>query len=136
MEPDRSTDPALLEILKELSAREPIFHHPEYANSRADFEQMTMEDFWEVGASGLRYSREYVLDTLTNRELTEQERSWKADDFQCRRLSEDTYLLTYTLLQHNDRLTRRATIWRRCSDGWKVVYHQGTAVSKEALSKG
>jgi hypothetical protein len=43
-------------------------------------------------------------------------------------LSEDTYLLTYTLLQDNQRLTRRATIWQKTPDGWKIVYHQGTMV--------
>jgi hypothetical protein len=37
-------------------------------------------------------------------------------------------LLTYTLLQDNQRLTRRATIWRSTADGWKIVYHQGTIV--------
>jgi hypothetical protein len=43
-------------------------------------------------------------------------------------LDEDTYLLTYTLLQDKARLTRRATIWLKTSDGWKIVYHQGTIV--------
>jgi hypothetical protein len=43
-------------------------------------------------------------------------------------LSEDTYLLTYTLLQDNQRLTRRATIWRSTAEGWMIVYHQGTIV--------
>jgi hypothetical protein len=27
------------------------------------------------------------------------------------------------------RLTRRATIWLRTPDGWKIVYHQGTIVA-------
>jgi hypothetical protein len=43
-------------------------------------------------------------------------------------LSEDTYLLTYTLLQDNVRLTRRSTIWRSTPEGWKIVFHQGTIV--------
>ena len=53
---------------------------------------------------------------------------WETRDFHCRRLSGDTYLLTYTLLQDNQRLTRRATIWRSSPEGWKIVYHQGTIV--------
>jgi hypothetical protein len=36
--------------------------------------------------------------------------------------------MTYTLHQL-ERVTRRATLWRRCSGIWKVVYHQGTLVS-------
>jgi hypothetical protein len=50
-----------LEILNELIQREPIFHHPEFGTTQQDFENMTDKEFWEVGASGRRYSREYVL---------------------------------------------------------------------------
>jgi hypothetical protein len=53
---------------------------------------------------------------------------WETRDFHCRRLADDVYLLTYTLLQDNRRLTRRSTIWRRTAEGWKIVYHQGTVV--------
>ena len=53
-----ATVPQLTEILAELSSREPIFHRPEYGTTRADFEKMMADDFWEVGASGARYSRE------------------------------------------------------------------------------
>ncbi len=35
------------------------------------------------------------------------------------------YLLTYTLVQDNARLTCRATIWEKTADGWKVVYNSG-----------
>jgi len=58
------TAPGLAPVLAELSAREPIFHRPEFGTSRADFERMTAEDFWETGASGRRYSRESVLNEL------------------------------------------------------------------------
>jgi hypothetical protein len=51
MEPTLSTEPELSEVLAELSRREPIFHRPELGTTRADFEKMTVEDFWEVGAS-------------------------------------------------------------------------------------
>lgn len=116
------------EILAELSSREPIFHRPEFGATRTDFERMTVEDFWETGASGRIYSRQFVLDELEKRFATPHEDVWETSDFQCRKLCEDTYLLTYTLLQDRTRLTRRATIWRRTSDGWKIVYHQGTVV--------
>lgn len=62
-----STAPQDLEVLTELAKREPIFHHPEFGRTRQDFEDMTADEFWEVGASGRRYSREYVLDELERR---------------------------------------------------------------------
>jgi hypothetical protein len=127
-EPNLATDPALRDVLEELKAREPIFHRAEFGRTRADFEKMTVPDFWETGASGRRYNREYVLSELEKRYAEEYEDVWEASGFHCRRLSEDMYLLTYTLLQNKERLTRRATIWQNTPTGWKIVYHQGTIV--------
>ena len=69
-----------------------------------------------------------MLDELEKRFSVPHTDVWKTSDFQCRRLGEDTYMLTCTLLQDNVRLTRRSTIWRSTSGGWKIVYHQGTIV--------
>jgi hypothetical protein len=127
MEPDLVTDPKVLAVLKELSQREPIFHRPEFGTTRADFERMTEATFWEVGASGRRYSRQYVLDELERRYANQADDDWQAHDFHCLEIAADNYLLTYTLNQQG-RVTRRATIWRRTAEGWKIVYHQGTIV--------
>jgi len=128
MEPLLETAPELREVLVALSAREPLFHHPELGSSRADFERLMAEDFWETGASGRRYSKEFVLDELARRAAAPRADAWETRDFYCRKLGPDTYLLTYTLLQDKTRLTRRATIWQSTADGWKAVYHQGTVV--------
>jgi hypothetical protein len=121
MEPTLTTDPELQNSLVELSRREPIFHRPEFGTTRADFERMTAEDFWETGASGRRYSRQFVLDELEKRFAAPRADVWETSEFQCRRLGKDNYLLTYTLLEDHIRLTRRATIWRRTSEGWKII---------------
>jgi hypothetical protein len=127
-EPTLTTASELQGILAERTRREPIFHRPEFGTSRADFENMTEEGFWETGASGRRHSRQFILDGLEKRFSVPHADVWETSDFQCRRLGEDTYLLTYTLLQDHLRLTRRSTIWRRTPGGWKIVYHQGTIV--------
>jgi hypothetical protein len=121
-------DAELADVLSELAAREPIFHRPEFGTSRADFEKMTEPEFWEVGASGRRYSREVVLDELEKRHAMPHADVWETSDFRCQRLGEGVYLLTYTLLQAGVRLTRRSTIWRKTDEGWKIVFHQGTIV--------
>ena len=118
----------LAEIQVELSSREPIFHRPEFGTTRADFEAMTAESFWEVGASGRRYSREFVLDTLERRFSAPHSDIWETSDFECLQLGENVYLTTYTLVQDRARVTRRATIWQKREDGWKILYHQGTIV--------
>ncbi|HTA66114.1 MAG TPA: DUF4440 domain-containing protein [Xanthomonadaceae bacterium] len=129
MEPERLTDPSLLDVLEQLEAREPIFHRPGSGTTRGDFETMMADGFWETGASGQRYSRDYVLDVLEQRHAQPHEDVWEAHDFHCMQIAPDHFLLTYTLLQDGSRLTRRATIWRRSDDGWKIVYHQGTIVA-------
>ena len=128
--PDLSTEFRLRHVLDELIAREPIFHRLELGTTRRGFENMVEPDFWEVGASGRRYSREYVLDRLEERHRTQREDRWQTRGFQCRELAPDNYLLTYTLDQEG-RITRRSTIWRRREGEWRIVYHQGTLVDEE-----
>lgn len=128
-EPSLATDPALDAVLEELKSREPIFHRAEFDTTRADFERMMAEDFWEVGASGRRYSKEFILAELQRRDAGEHANQWEAHDFHCRKLAENLYLLTYTLLQ-GERKTRRATIWQKTPAAWKIVFHQGTIVQE------
>jgi hypothetical protein len=133
MEPSLTTSPELAGILAELIAREPIFHRPEFGATRTDSERMMADGFWETGASGRRYSREFVLDELDRRRFVPHTDVWETSDFVCRHLAGNVYLLTYTLLQDTllqdkMRLTRRTTIWQKTADGWKILYHQGTIV--------
>jgi hypothetical protein len=127
-EPALATDPALLGVLKELKAREPIFHRPEFGTTRANFESMMHPDFWEIGASGRRYSRDYVLAELERRHQHPREDIWQTSEFHCRRLAANVYLLTYTLIQNKIRKTRRSTLWQYTEVGWKILFHQGTMV--------
>jgi len=123
--------PKLQPVLEELSGREPIFHTSRFGRSLEDFERGTAPDFWEVGASGRRYSRAFILGMRARDALVDADQAgWKASGFGLRELGPDCYLLTYTLDQAG-RLTRRATIWERASEGWRLVYHQGTTVTTE-----
>jgi hypothetical protein len=117
-------------VCAELAGLEPIFHHPELTGTtRADFDASTVADFWEVGASGTVYEREYVWEILEQRyrDPTYVD-EWATSDFFCRALGSDTYLLTY-LLHEGERVTRRSTVWRRGERTWQVVYHQGTIIT-------
>jgi hypothetical protein len=130
MEPKIHTQPELRGVLEELRAREPIFHRPEFGNARADLERLMHESYWEVGASGTRYSREFVLETLLTRVPDPAESSWVVRDFQVSEIAADNYLATYTLLQ-GARVSRRATLWRRAASGWQILYHQGTLAAAQ-----
>ena len=125
------TEYELLSILEELRQREPIFHSPGFGSSLAEYEEGTATDYWEVGASGRRYSRDFILRNLYDKPPAfANSLGWESWDHALRRLGTDTYLITY-VLQQGDRLTRRATIWQSTPDGWRILYHQGTVVSAE-----
>jgi hypothetical protein len=88
-------------------------------------------DYWEVGASGRRYSRGFILRTLKQSPpIDAASAGWQSSAYGLRRLGPDTYLFTYTLRQA-ERLTRRATIWQITGEGWRILYHQGTIVSAD-----
>ena len=129
MEPHLATAPEHMAVRDELMQREPLFHRQEFGTTRADFEKMTAPDFWETSASGRRFSRQFVLNTLEERYQNPTEDVWEVGDFHCAEIAADNYLVTYTLIQ-GARVTRRATIWRRTSGDWQILYHQGTVVAR------
>ncbi len=125
------TDTGVLPVLDELRRREPIFHMPEFGTTLTDFARATAPDYWEVGASGQRYSRDFILRTLGDTPPADAAAAgWQTFDHAVRRLAPATYLFTYTVRQA-ERLTRRATIWQSTAEGWRILYHQGTIVSAE-----
>ena len=128
------------EVLPQLISREPVFHRWEHLASptltRADFESLTAPSFYEIGASGRIYTRDLILSTLEQRyrDPTYTDDPWETSSFQLTQLSPDTFLLTYTLIQHQptgDRMTRRTTIWQQSPCGWKILFHQGTIIAPE-----
>jgi hypothetical protein len=116
-----------LDVLDELSSLEPIFHRQDFLNGRSALESMLAPDFWEVGASGRIYDREFAIETVLQRGESTETHAWPCRDFRLRQLGPHSYLITYTLEQPA-RTTRRATIWEKSEEGWRVVYHQGTQV--------
>ena len=116
------------DIASELALREPLFHRPEFGTTRQDFDRMMADEFWEVGASGQIYSRSFVLDTLEVRSQQPVAENFQVTNFACQQVAADLFLATYTLNQ-SGRISRRVSLWRQASDGWRVVYHQGTIVT-------
>jgi hypothetical protein len=122
-------DSELLPIFEELRCREPIFHTAAFGTTLVDFERVMAPGYWEVGASGRRYTRDFILGTLKKSPPVDAASAgWQSSDYGLRRLGLDTYLFTYTLHQA-ERVTRRATLWQTTGEGWRILYHQGTIVS-------
>src|SRR6266404_4818247 len=114
-------------VCEELKRLEPVFHTPATGPEKHKYQAVIAPDFWEVGASGKRYDRELVLKTLGEREHAGIYEPLLAEDFDCAILGGNFYLVRY-LLRQGERVTRRASIWKRANDGWQIIYHQGTIV--------
>lgn len=127
MEPTLLLNSELAPILSVLKTLEPLVYAANAGKSRAYFDALLAQDFWEVGASGLRYSREYVLGELEKRQQNPREEAWHTSGHHLQQLSETDFLMTYSLHQPT-RLSRRASIWRKQNEHWLLVYHQGTVV--------
>lgn len=121
----------LQSVLEELRSLEPIFHTPAFGHSCADYERRMDPGYWEIGASGRRYSRAFILESLAGKPpVFAGDLGWESKDHALQPLGADTFLLTYTLHQQ-ERVTRRATIWQSTPAGWRILYHQGTVVATE-----
>lgn len=129
MEPHLIVSEGLIPVLQELMRLEPLFHAAASNATPQQFEELVAPEFWEVGASGRRYSREFALSFLNERERTPTEEEWETSGFHVFEAAPNNYLLTYTLHQ-SGRVTRRATFWRKVSGQWKAIYHQGTVVQE------
>jgi hypothetical protein len=128
-------DENLARVRDALIAREPIFHRPGFGATPAEADEIMAVDYFEIGASGRRYDRAFVLAELKRRAATPREEVWEAGDFACRALAPDVFLLTYRLAQDGARVTRRATIWERAGERWRARYHQGTLVSQDGVEE-
>jgi hypothetical protein len=128
MEPDLPLDHGLESVLHELQQFEPLIYAANDGQPRAYFERLLAPEFWEVGASGKRYDRAFVLDALENRYAQPIDEAWEISAPHVQAIAEGVYLFTYNLHQPT-RVSRRATLWRRTETGWKMVYHQGTVVA-------
>lgn len=80
MEPQFVTAPEHLAVRDEVMRRKPLFYRAEFGTTRQDFERMTAPEFWEVGASGRRFSRQFVLSTLEGRYKIATEDGWAMDE--------------------------------------------------------
>ena len=130
MEPILVIPERLQPILDTLQRLEPIFHAAHAEATPENVEQYVSPRFWEVGASGNRYSRDFALKVLAERQKSPDIAAWKTAGWHIAEAGTNTYLLTYTLYQP-DRITRRLSVWQKQPAGWQVIYHQGTMVQNQ-----
>ncbi|MCB0032101.1 MAG: hypothetical protein KDE28_29530 [Anaerolineales bacterium] len=128
MEPQLDMDPALQGHLDELKVLENLFHAAHADASPEAFDRLVPQEFWETGATGRRYSRAFARQVLAERGQRPSAEHWISDEYHLQAAAPGVYLLTYRLMQPG-RVTRRLTVWRKESERWLALYHQGTVVA-------
>ena len=115
---------------------EPLLHRLPAGADREAISGILDDDFFEVGASGKEYRREFVIDVVEERYsngVDPDDGAWEIDSLSTRILGDDVRLVTYRL-SFAGRLSRRSTLWRRSEAGWRAIYHQGTICDSEPQS--
>jgi hypothetical protein len=77
MEPKLVVPDSLQPVLEDFQRLEPLFHAANPDASPEKFEELVAPQFWEIGASGRRYSRDFALSVLTERQRKPAEDEWK-----------------------------------------------------------
>ncbi|WP_255182442.1 nuclear transport factor 2 family protein [Rhodococcus sp. 06-1460-1B] len=83
------------------------------------------DDFVEIGASGVVWTKQSTLELLGGESADDG--IIEVHDFSGRILGAGVVLVQWTS-RRSERRARRSSIWRRAPDGWELVHHQGTPV--------
>ena len=99
---------------------------PAVRRSARDLEALLHPDFTEVDAAGRRWARPDVIAELTS-PVHGTPAGQTASELTGVRLSGSTVLVTYVSDQGAQR-ARRSSLWLRTGPGWRLYFHQATAI--------
>ncbi|WP_199621329.1 nuclear transport factor 2 family protein [Paenibacillus alkalitolerans] len=82
------------------------------------------DDFYEIGSSGNTYTKQDQLDAAAS---TQTPIKYTVTDFKIKELAPDVVMATYRTLRHHDmKYALRCSIWKKNSNKWQMLFHQGT----------
>ena len=101
---------------------------PETRFDRDYMDNLLTEDFFEFGRSGRTYRRDEVLSAP----MQEIDIDLPLREFQIHPVAPDVVLITYVSEVQYEQLEvgNRSSLWVKRDDGWKLRFHQGTAVEE------
>ena len=95
-------------------------------------------EFYEIGQSGHRWSRDEVVVALVNETSTRQDSTAEAaaspaahlTEREARYIARDTVLLSYRLV-FESKASRRSSLWRSRDGFIECLFHQGTTLLRD-----
>lgn len=112
--------------VQELRELEESLWRAETRFNRKYMEKLLSPDFFEFGRSGRIYKREETL----SHPMQEIKAKLPLTNFQVHFVEQNVFLVTYVSEVKYDEILvgNRSSLWLRTSAGWKLRFHQGTAV--------
>jgi hypothetical protein len=114
--------------IQEAIDRERLLFRPEVRGSAEQVEGLLDPEFTEIGASARLWDREAMVAALSRSVGDETAVRVVDSEMRGRLIAPGVVLLTY-VSDSNGRRARRSSIWRRHTDGMRVVHHQGTPIT-------
>ena len=111
-----------LETAQALRDLEERLLHPSVRASPEEVARLLADEFIEFGSSGRIYDKQQTIRLLQEEE---GEAQLTLAEFSARRLSADTVLVTYRVVESR---TMRSSIWCFQEGRWRMVFHQGTKI--------
>jgi len=115
------------EDLAEAMRLERVLHDPAV---RADPERLVgllHAEFAEFGASGRRWDRPSIIDSLGEEDGERDGATIHVQDMAARAIAPAAILVTYEA-ERRGRRSLRSSIWVWTAGGWSVLFHQGTVI--------
>jgi hypothetical protein len=100
---------------------------PTFRKDRLRVSALLADDFVEFGSSGNVWTRDQILDRLSNEEFDPP----MMEDFECRAISAGVMLATYRAVRTDSKtdsqaVTLRSSLWTNKAGKWLLRFHQGT----------
>ena len=124
------------QLLDELRSLEVELHQPVCRSIADRLNAILHESFYEIGRSGRRWNKADILS-----ELPTAKSNYKiiSQDFSFQVVEEQVFLLSYLSAHKSEsgqlsRYCARTSLWQKTRQGWKMRFHQGTAVPEFAVN--
>ena len=113
-----------IKALEEKLLQTDLKSHPEI------IDELLSDDFEEIGDKGKVSSRAEVVSWLMHKD---NKIEWVLDEFRVRELSSELALVNYCEKVKNNpnkesKGALRSSLWRKCDDHWKMIFHQATKI--------
>jgi hypothetical protein len=120
---DLPVDP---ELVREILALELALARRDHAALPGGVEPLFDDPFLEIGASGRQWDRDAMLQAFNAAPKAEA----VIDNFAAVALADDVVLVIYQVRpEASGRASLRSSVWVRRLGGWRMRFHQGTAIA-------